>query len=136
MIRPCQDNVIIVLEPEPTETASGIQIVKQHTRAHASRIGRVLASGPGYYKTARRLLGDRVYSEPTEVFVPNETKPGDRVIVDADPGNDYRLDLQIPRHNVGHDFVELVGERAEFRVVRESEIYAVIESKEQPIAAE
>jgi hypothetical protein len=73
------------------------------------------------------MLANRVVSEPTEVFIPCELKPGQRIVVDADPGNDYRLDLQIPRHNVGHEFAALLGVKAQFRVIREAEAYAVLE---------
>jgi len=129
MIRPTQDNVVCILEPEQEEFAHGIKILAgQGPTARASRTALVLAVGPGYWRTTRRLLGDRVVSEPTEVFVPCELKPGDRIVVDANPGNDYRLDLQIPRHNVGHEFAELLGVQAKFRLIREMEAYAVIET--------
>lgn len=138
MIRPLQDNVVIVIEPLETQTASGLTLVNVKNpkdKARASRTARVIASGPGYWRTARRALGNRQYSEPTEVFIPNETKPGDRVIVDADPGQDYRLDVTIPRTNLDGEFSELIGEKGEFRIVRESgEIYAILE--DVPEAAE
>ncbi len=128
MIRPLHDNVVIVLEPLPTETASGIKLVPGRDRARASRTARVVSSGPGYWYTRRQRLSDGQYSAPTEVFVPNETKPGDRVIVDADPGQDYRLDVNVPRMNgMGAQFEEMVGEKGNFRIVRESEVYAIVE---------
>lgn len=131
MIRPTSDNVLIVLEPLPTESAGGLTLVNlKDPRAHAraSRTARVIAVGPGYWKTTRRLLGNRTYTEPTEVFVPTEVVAGDRVIVDANPGQDYRLDINIPRQNINAEFVELLGAKAEFRMVRESgEIYAVLD---------
>lgn len=130
MIRPTADNVLIVLEPLPTQSAGGLALVnlknpKDHVRG--SRTARVVATGPGYYRASRCLLADRTYTEPTGVFVPNHVKPGDRVIVDSNPGQDYRLDISIPRTNVNAEFVELLGIKAEFRIVREQEIYAVIE---------
>ena len=129
MIRPLQDNVVIVLEPEQEEFAHGIKIVAgQGPTARASRTALVLAVGPGYYRPTKVMLGDRVVTEPG-VFVPCELKPGDRIIVDADPGNDYRLDLNIPRHNVGHEFAELLGVKAKFRIIRSEEAYAVIEKE-------
>lgn len=116
------DNVIIVLEPQPTETESGIAIV--HNRkpgAREQRTARVLASGPGYYTKLGAL-------------VPNEVKPGDRVMVDAVAGQNYDMDLTVPRHNKSPGFEELFGDRGEFRIVREQEILAVIE--DEPKAAE
>lgn len=130
MIRPRADNVLLVLEPLETQTASGIALPQRSAKTmRGSRTARVVASGPGYWYTRRQKIGDRQFSAPTEVFVPNETKPGDRVIIDADHGQDYKLDLEIPRHNLSTEFQELLGERAEFRMVRESgEILAILES--------
>lgn len=116
MIQAYADNVVIVLEPQQTETASGIVMV--HTRgpgARESRTARVIASGPGYH---RRCCGG---------FVPNEIKEGDRVIVDAMAGQNFAFDLNAPRQNKSAEFQELVGERGEFRIVREEEILAIIE---------
>ena len=129
MIQPRQDNVLIVLEPLETVSPGGLTIVPGNPkRMRGSRTARVIASGPGYWYTRRQRIGDRQFSAPTEVFVPNETKPGDRVIVDADHGQDYKLDLEIPRHNLSTEFQELLGERAEFRMVRESgEILAILD---------
>lgn len=128
-IKPRADNVLLVLEPLETRTASGLSIVPGNPkRMRGSRTARVLASGPGYWYSRRQRLGSREFSAPTEVFVPNETKPGDRVIIDADHGQDYKLDLEIPRHNLSTEFQELLGERAEFRMVRESgEILAILD---------
>lgn len=137
MIRPTSDNVLIVLEPLPTESAGGLTLVNlKDPRAHAraSRTARVIAVGPGYWKTTRRLLGNRTYTEPTEVFVPTEVVAGDRVIVDANPGQDYRLDINIPRQNINAEFVELLGMKAEFRVCREQEIYAVLDDMAEQAA--
>jgi hypothetical protein len=67
--------------------------------------------------------------------VPNTVQPGDRVIVDARAGQNYDMDLTTPRHNKPTEFQELVGERGEFRIVREEEILAVIE-EDVALAAE
>ncbi len=136
MIRPTQDNVLIVLEPLPTATASGIALVPNQSkvRAHGSRFARVIASGPGYYRPRKTLLGDRVYHEATDVLVPNETQAGDRVLVDALAGQNYDLDLTVPRTNKTSEFLELLGERGEFRIVREQEILGIVE--ENAVAAE
>jgi co-chaperonin GroES (HSP10) len=131
MIRPLKDNVIIALEPKPTQTASGIQLVHdmKKVKARESRTAIVLASGPGYYRPRPALLGARVYHEAGSAFVPNETRAGDRVIVDALAGQNYDFDLSIPRTNVSPEFQELVGERGEFRIVREQEILGIIETE-------
>ena len=129
MIKPYADNVILVLEPLETLSASGLSLVNLKNpkdRIRGSRTARVIASGPGYWYSRRRRLADRTFTEPTEVFVPNETRPGDRVIVDSNPGQDYALDITIPRTNINAEFTELLGDKAEFRVVREAEIYAVL----------
>ena len=122
-VRCYADNVILVLEPQPTETASGLSIV--HTRAAGARehrTARVIASGPGY---KRGCCG---------TFVPNEVVPGDRVVVDAMAGQNYAFDLNAPRQNKSADFQELVGERGEFRIVRFDEILCVL--TEEAVAAE
>ena len=124
MIRPYSDNVILQLEPPPKETASGIALV--HTRAAGARehrFARVIASGPGF---KRPCCG---------AFVPNETKPGDRVIVDALAGQNYDMDLHAPRFNKSAEFHELFGERADFRIAREEEVLAIVE-EDARVAAE
>lgn len=137
MIRPTQDNVLIVLEPLPKETASGIAMVHDMSKvkAHASRYARVIASGPGYYRPQRALLAGRVYTEATGVLVPNETRPGDRVLVDALAGQNYDFDLTAPRNNVGNEFVDLLdGRPGDYRIVREQEILGIVYEDEAQAA--
>ena len=110
------DNVVIELIPLETQTASGIALVhggKKGARDH--RRARVVASGPGYYRDSG-------------VFVPNEVAAGETVIVDAHAGQDYAMDLSVPRHNKSAEFQELFGDRGEFRIVREQEILGVVEA--------
>ena len=117
--RAYQDNVIIVLDPLETETASGLALV--HNRrpgAREQRTARVLASGPGYFTKLGAL-------------VPNTVKAGDRVMVDAVAGQNYDMDLTVPRHNKSPGFDGLFGDRGEFRIVREQEILAVFEDEAQ-----
>lgn len=114
-IRAYADNVILVLEPEPTKTKSGLSMV--HLRgpsARFTRTARVVSSGPGYWDE-RRLK-----------FIPNEVVAGERVVIDALAGQNYDMDLTAPRHNKPTEFQELCGEKGEFRVVRQDEILAVI----------
>lgn len=114
-LRPYADNVILVLEPEPTKTQSGLAMVRlRGPGARYSRTARVVSSGPGYWDE-RRLR-----------FIPNEVRAGERVVVDALAGQNYDLDLTAPRHNKPTEFQELCGEKGEFRIVREQEILAVI----------
>ena len=114
--RPYADNVLIVLEPEPTQTETGLHMVRlRGPGARYSRTARVIASGPGYF------------DERLQRFVENTVRAGERVIVDAHAGQDYALDLTVPRHNKPTEFAELFGERGEFRVVREQEILGVID---------
>ena len=124
MIKPYGDNVLVRLEPLPTVSESGLALV--HTRAPGAREHRtavVLASGPGYFTRLGAL-------------VPNTVKPGDRVVVDAMAGDRVKwdMDLSAPRQNAIPEMDHLLGERGAFRVVRESEILAVVQ--EEAVAAE
>lgn len=134
MIRPLQDNVVLVLEPTGI-TQSGLHFVRDTKRrgARASVWARVVASGPGYYVPRKLPLGDRKFTIEGRAFIPNETQPGDRVLINEDAGQDYMLDVSIPRHNVGHEFEELCGEKGQFRIVREQEIHLI---EREEIAAE
>jgi co-chaperonin GroES (HSP10) len=109
------DNVVLEFEPRETQTASGLTVVhsgKKGARDH--RTARVVASGPGYTRRSG-------------VFIANEVQPGDRVVVDALAGQDYAMDLSVPRHNKSAEFQDLFGDRGEFRIVREEEILGVLE---------
>ena len=121
MMRPYADNVWIELEPLPTQTASGLFIPQQsRAGARGSRMATVVASGPGHYRQRR----DGANGTRDSVFIPNETKPGDRVIVDAMAGQAVQgleLELSLPRHNPHGDF-------GDSRIVREAEILAIISS--------
>ena len=119
------DNVVIQLLPRESQTASGLALVhsgKNGAREH--RQAKVIASGPGY----RHPVKGRCGGTHGGVFVPNEVKPGDIVLVDAHAGQNYDLDLTVPRHNKSAEFQELFGENAEFRIVREQEILGVVEA--------
>jgi co-chaperonin GroES (HSP10) len=125
--RPTQDNVLLRLEPLPTKSAGGIELVNMNNRgARQSRTAVVLASGPGYY-------GRPTYMNPGGLLHPNETKPGDRVIVDALAGHDWSMNLSAPRHHdKPHDFGALPDmPDGEYRVVREDEVLMVIEPEAQ-----
>lgn len=117
MLRLFSDNILLLLEPKPTETKGGIQLVHLEKKTRHSRPARVIATGPGYYK-------------PTGAFVPmsDHVKPGDRVLVDELAGEqqDYRLDMYKPRLNKGTQFSEWANERGEYRIVRLDECDAVI----------
>jgi co-chaperonin GroES (HSP10) len=108
--RAYQDNVVLSLDPLEKQTASGLAIVDSKPK---HRWATVIASGPGFYTSLHALIA-------------NEVQPGDRVIVDALAGQNYALDLSVPRHNKSTQFQELFGERGEFRIVREQEILAVL----------
>lgn len=126
--RPLADNVLIVLEPEPSETKGGVAIVRQRgPGARHSRTARVVASGPGY-------RGRSTYLNPEGLFHPNELKPGDRVLVDALAGNNWDFDVgEAPRNNGADTRIPflaargLVGEKVEARIIREAEALAVLE---------
>lgn len=119
------DNVAIQLEPLETMTTSGLHLPQRTERgAMGYRTAKVTASGPGHYRQKRSGAG----STSDGAFVPNETKPGDRVLVPALCGTNFEMDLTVPRHNKGLDFSELLGDAGEFRVVRESEILGILET--------
>ena len=115
------DNVLIRLEPLDKVSAGGIHLVPSKPGAKEHRTAIVIESGKGYQ---RPCCG---------AFIPNETKPGDRVIVEAYAGDklDYSIDISEPRRNKIPDFDSFDGDRGEYRVCRESEIIAVIESESQ-----
>ena len=129
-MRAYADNVVLAFEPRETETKSGLSIVhsgKSGAREH--RIARVVQSGPGYWTRMGNRDARGMYATGwRDVFVPNTVKPGERVIVDALAGQDYAMDLSVPRHNKSQQFQELFGDRGEFRIVREEEILGVVEA--------
>ena len=120
MIRPLQDNVVIKLLPLESQTASGIAMVHMSKGARDHRRALVIASGPGYH-------GPPNYLHPEGLFHPNELRPGDTILVDAHAGQDYSLDINAPRHNKSIEFLDLVGERGEFRIIREQEALCIVE---------
>lgn len=121
MIKPYADNVILELEPLNHESKGGIHVVQFEAHRRGHRTAKVIASGPGYWAIP-------TYNAPGGTFVPNETKAGDRVIVDALAGQDWSADLSAPRHHEkAQEFEELLGRKGQIRVVREAEILAVIE---------
>lgn len=140
MIRPIQDNVLLVLEPDiPKQTAGGIYTVplQEKSLAYANRTGIVLAVGPGHYQP-RKYRGD--IGEPIEgsALQPTSVRPGERVIVAANAGDRYAYTKR-------QDFADMYGgeldrrgiarDSAEFRMIREAEILAVIDSEVREGAA-
>jgi len=123
-MRMLSDNVLVVLEPPPKETKSGIAIV--HTRAPGARehrTARVLAVGPGHYSGCKSCGGERTH------LIPTELKPGDRIVVDAMCGNKWDFDVSSVRSNPNPQFDSMLGERGDFRVIREAEALAVLEEE-------
>ena len=142
------DNCLLELEPVQTLSDGGIHLVQScsacsgrgyvihegnHNRcvrcagtgvagkqSMGHRIATVIESGPGYWLSRRGELGSTV---ETRAFIPNQTKPGMRVIVDALAGAVWNGSLTAPRHNPGSEW----GER---RIVRESEILAILEQED------
>ena len=126
--RPYADNVVIELLPLESQTASGIQLAwdgKAKARGH--RFARVVASGPGYWLRLQNKDAQGLQKTFRDVFIPNEVKQGETVLVDALAGQDYAMDVTIPRHNKSNEFQELFGDRGEFRIIREQEILGVVE---------
>jgi len=126
MLRMLSDNCLIALEPPPNETASGIAIV--HSRAPGAkehRTARVLSVGPGHYPGCKSCGGER------GTFVPTSLVAGDRIMVDAMCGNRYDFDVSAVRQNERAEFDAMLGERGEFRVIREAEALCVVAEEAQ-----
>ena len=142
-IRAYMDNVILKLDPLEAVSGGGIVMIDQ-TRLSGHRFATVVSSGPGHYRkrlergpgTVVNKAGDQYHTVDSHMFIPNETKPGDRVIIGKHAGTDFRLDLSVPRHNKGQHFEELLGDRGEFRIVREEEIEGIVEDESVAEAAE
>lgn len=111
--RAYQDNVVLRFEERAKVTASGLHLPDTR-QGDKTREAVVMAVGPGHTNRGGHLV-------PTSVQV------GDRVVVDARAGQNYDLDLSVPRHNKPTEWAD---ERGEFRIVREEEILAVLESAE------
>lgn len=124
-----QDNILIVLEPLETMTASGFHVVRMEQGARDHRVAKVLAVGPGHWTGCRQCGTAKTH------FIPTELKPGDRVIVDALAGQNYDMDLSVPRHNKSPEFQEMCGESGAFRVIRESEALGIVEDVNAAVAA-
>ena len=123
MIRAYHDNVIIRLEPRETETKSGIAMVRSgKPGARGYRTAIVVAVGPGHYTGCRSCGGER------GAFIPTDVQVGQRVIVDELAGQNYDMDLTVTRSNKSPEFDAIGDERGHFRIIREAEIVAVVES--------
>lgn len=109
-LRAHQDNVVLLFEP--ASSLSTVLHVMESKPKH--RLARVMLSGPGYITKHG-------------VLVENTVRERDRVVVDAIAGQDYALDINIPRHNAKSEFESMFGNSGNFRVVREQEILGVIE---------
>jgi co-chaperonin GroES (HSP10) len=115
-IRDYADNVVIRLEPLPEMSQSGRLHLPQNReeRRVGSRRARVVAVGPGH-------------TSPKGLFIPTQVRQGELVLVDVLAGQDYSLDLNVPRHNKATEWGD---ERGQFRIVREDEILCVIDAEE------
>lgn len=124
-LRMVQDNVLILMDPPESKTASGLHIV--HTRAPGAREHRtatVYAVGSGHHDGCKACGG------PRGAFIPTQLKPGDRIIVDAVAGQKYDLDVSAVRTRPKTEFEEIAGQRGDWRVIRESEALCVIEEEQ------
>ena len=130
MLRMIADNALIQLEPPPSETASGIAIV--HSRAPGARehrTARVIAVGPGHSPGCKSCGGVK------SAFIPTTLVAGDRILVDAMSGQKWDFDVSAVRQHECAEFDSVLGERGDFRVIREAEALAVLDD-EQAVAAE
>lgn len=118
-----QDNVVVRLEPLDDKTKGGIHIVDLKNDVNRCRRAKVLSSGPGHYRQKRGGANGTVDG----AFIPNETRPGDMVLVNWLAGSVWDMDISIPRHNKSPEFTELLGDSGELRVLREAEILAILD---------
>lgn len=138
MIRPTADNVVLRLLPGDAVSAGGIHIPEMARKGKRleARKAVVVAVGPGHYEQRKRTLGSTQYTTDG-AFIPTQVKPGDIVLVDPQAGQDYTLDLSIPRHNRPATLDAIADERGEFRICREGELLGVVEEDgAAPAAAE
>lgn len=115
-VKPTQDNVLVWLKPRASMTTSGLVALPGNRQAKGNGVREavVLASGPGY--RLRNGVGP---------LQPNETRPGDVVLIDERAGQDWSLDISVPRHNPAG--AEWLQDGAELRMIRESgEVLAVV----------
>lgn len=122
--RPYQDNVLLLMDPIPDQTKSGLHIVQREASRRGHRTATVVAVGPGH-------RGIPCWSHPEGAEIPTQVRPGDKVVVDALAGQawDKRFDRSVPRHNGSKG--ELLLQRGEYRIVREGgEILGVIEDEQ------
>lgn len=121
-MRAFHDNVFLELEDETVTTASGLVFPSlKSAGAKRTRVGRVIDSGPGYWR-------EPSYGNPHGVFIKNTVQVGERVLVDAIAGEVYHKGFFIPRNNGRGAQLAQIGElRGEFRIVREDEILGVLE---------
>jgi chaperonin GroES len=110
-LRAHQDNVVLVFEP--VQSMSTLLTIMDQKPKH--RLAKVMLSGVGYITKAG-------------VLVENTVREGDRVVVDADAGQDYALDVHVPRSNKGQEFDAMFGHHGNFRCVRQEEILGVVET--------
>lgn len=113
-IRARQDNVILRFLPEATVSQGGISLPQNlKINRRGVRRAEVIASGPGYFDRNGRGK-----------FIPNEVVAGDIVLVDAIAGQDFALDINVPRQNKEAGWAD---DRGDFRIVRHDEIHAVVQ---------
>lgn len=127
---PTADNVWIRMSPVGRrETESGLTVIEKEAYHRGARRALVLASGKGYYRKRKHAGGETLgpWTEETSVFVPNETKAGDVVLVDALAGDNWDFNFNVPRHNKSPEFQALFDVPGEYRCIREDQILGVVE---------
>lgn len=129
------DNVLVAFESLEEKSAGGVILPafeyvtggKHHgekqSRHTLSRWATVLSVGPGHSPGCKKCGNVR------KTFIPTELKPGQRVLVPANTGEDYAMDISAPRHHTEeHKFSSFEGfENAEMRIIREGQVLAVVE---------
>jgi co-chaperonin GroES (HSP10) len=135
VIQMTQDNVLIAFDKLEEKTSSGVIIPgfeyvtdgkhkgEKQSRHTLNRWATVLSVGPGHNPGCKKCGNVR------KTFIPTQVKVGDRVLVPANTGEDYSLDVSAPRHHTQeHKFSAFEGyENAELRIVREGQIMAIAE---------
>jgi co-chaperonin GroES (HSP10) len=129
-IRAYDDNVIVRILPDQNKTEGGLFIPDQATYdPTAACQAVVIASGPGY-RRPRKVGANGVAA--IGPFIPNQTRPGDIVLITRDAGQNFDMDLTCPRHNKAASWAD---DRGEFRILREEEILGILEGAAEHVAS-
>jgi len=114
-IRAVQDNVILRFLPPPERAPGGLLFIPDTARPEKTARAEVVAVGPGYFRDSGHGR-----------FIPTTLRPGEVVLIERQAGQDFALDINVPRTNKETTWADKHGD---FRIVREDEVLAVVEAE-------